>query len=112
MITYKPGDVIIVPFPFSDKAAVKPRPALIISTEAFCTTHARVLTLMITTAQRTQWPSDVPLQHYAQCGLPIASVVRMKFFTVEIALIKDRIGHAHPQDWKRAMQRLRAVVAK
>jgi len=31
MINYKRGDVILVPFPFSDQTTIKKRPAVIIS---------------------------------------------------------------------------------
>jgi len=31
MINYKRGDVVLVPFPFSDQTTIKKRPAVIIS---------------------------------------------------------------------------------
>lgn len=35
MTTYKFGDVILVPFPFTDQTAVKKRPAVVISSDTY-----------------------------------------------------------------------------
>ncbi|PIW85461.1 MAG: hypothetical protein COZ95_04435 [Nitrospirae bacterium CG_4_8_14_3_um_filter_50_41] len=35
MTIYKRGDVVLVPFPFSDQTATKKRPAIVISSSAY-----------------------------------------------------------------------------
>ena len=55
------GDVAIVPFPFTDIAIAKPRPALALSAAEANEANGATLFAMITTAQRSRWPSDIPL---------------------------------------------------
>lgn len=42
------GDVVLVPFPFSDQSATKQRPAVVISSDAYHREHADVLLIAIT----------------------------------------------------------------
>ena len=50
MPTYSPGDVVVVPFPFSDREASKRRPALVCSATAFNDSSHHLVLAMITTA--------------------------------------------------------------
>ena len=54
-------DVVVVPFPFTDRRTVKRRPALIVSAANFNQAHEQSILTMITTARR-DWPSDVVIQ--------------------------------------------------
>jgi mRNA interferase MazF len=93
------GDVIVVPFPFTDRRASKRRPALVLS--AASTFNARAghaVMAMITSATHAPWPLDVAISDLAAAGLPAPSVVRMKLFTLDERLILDRIGHLATKD--------------
>jgi mRNA interferase MazF len=92
MTVYEPFDVVVVPFPFTDKAKQKPRPALVISSRAFNADHSHVILLMIATAARTQWPSDIPIAGLNDAGLLTAPVVRLKCFTLEESMAARKIG--------------------
>ena len=35
MITYKRGDIVLVPFPFSNQTATKKRPAVVVSSSLY-----------------------------------------------------------------------------
>lgn len=45
MTVYDPYNVVVVPFPFTDKAKQKPRPALVISSRAFNANQGHVILL-------------------------------------------------------------------
>lgn len=48
MITYERGDVIIVPFPFSDQTTIKKRPAAIISSDVYNNSCSDIVIIAIT----------------------------------------------------------------
>lgn len=98
MPSYSPGDVVVVPFPFSDRAASKRRPALVCSTAAFNERSQHLVLAMITTAAHTQWPGDVRIRDLKPTLLPVSSIVRWKLFTLDVSLVLRRAGALSVRD--------------
>jgi mRNA interferase MazF len=98
MATYKQFDVVVVPFPFTDKTAIKKRPALVLSSELFNSGIRHSLMAMITTASHSAWPLDIAIADLKNAGLKVPSIVRMKLFTIDHALIQKHIGYLSLQD--------------
>jgi mRNA interferase MazF len=48
MTTYKFGDIILVPFPFTDQTSTKKRPAVVISSEEYNSSRADLIIMAIT----------------------------------------------------------------
>ena len=109
LLTSNPGDVVIVPFPFTDREASKRRPALVCSSEKFNRQAQHLVLAMITTSTHTPWPGDVPLGDLKSAGLPEASVVRWKLFTLDASFVLKRAGKLSARD--RAACRARQPVA-
>jgi len=88
------GDVVIVPFPFTDGPETKRRPALVISPSGFNRASGHTIMAMITAADHSSWPGDVPLDREAsdQLGLTKPCIIRMKFFTIDNRLIIRAVG--------------------
>ena len=107
---YEAYDVVVVPFPFSDRAASKRRPALVISdARAFNTPAGHSVLAMITSQKHAPWPLDVPISDLRTAGLPSASRVRMKLFTLDPQLIlrkAGRLGEADRLEMKEMLSRL------
>lgn len=93
-----PGDVVIVPFPFTDREASKRRPALVCSSREFTEQSRHVVLAMITTSTAESWPGDVPIKDLAAAGLPERSTVRWKLFTLDASLIIRRAGELGQSD--------------
>lgn len=92
-------DVVVVPFPFTDKAAVKRRPALVISSASVFDRRANHSVMaMITSADNAPWPLDAPLANLAAAGLPSPSVVRMKLFTLDHRFVIRKSGRLAARD--------------
>jgi mRNA interferase MazF len=84
MPTFKQGDVIKVPFPYTDRPTRQSRPALVVSGENLEGEHGLLWVVMITSAENRGWRGDVPVDNLALAGLPVPSAVR----TAKIATIE------------------------
>jgi mRNA interferase MazF len=104
------GDVAIVPFPFTDMALAKPRPALVLSTQKANGESGNTIFAMITTAAKSHWPTDVPLADATGAGLTAASLVRLKLFTLDNRLVTRTIGALSSRDRKSVREMLKGVV--
>jgi len=105
------GDIAIVPFPFTDLALAKPRPALALSAHKSNADSGNTIFAMITTAARSHWPSDVPLVAPAVAGLTAASLVRLKLFTLDNRLVSRRIGALSSRDRQAVRRMFKNVIA-
>ncbi|NJM30175.1 MAG: hypothetical protein HC855_08780, partial [Rhizobiales bacterium] len=72
----RPGDIVIVPFPYADQLAEKRRPALVVSAEPFNARHGLAWVTMITSAANAHWDGDVTIADHAAAGLPAPSIIR------------------------------------
>ena len=85
MAAFSVGDVVKVPFPYTDRQTRQWRPALVVAAGALTTGHGLIWVLMITSAENRPWPGDVPFD-FAAAGLPSPSVVRTaKIATLDAA---------------------------
>jgi len=91
-VTYERWDVVVVPFPFTDAAQARRRPAVVLSGPDSLGTVGHATMAMITSAGNPPWPLDVPLADLDVAGLPAASVVRMKLFTLDLRFVRWKIG--------------------
>ena len=96
-MTCEPLDVVAVPFPFTDRPAVKRRPALVVSSASFNHAHAQSILAMITSA-RSAWPSDIAIRDWRQAGLHVPCRVRLKLFTLDDALLVRKLGALSKRD--------------
>lgn len=95
---FEPFDVVVVPFPFSDREAERRRPAVIVSSLDFNATHDQSVLAMITTASGGEWPSDIAIRDWNEAGLSVPCKVRLKLFTLDGALILRRAGALSDRD--------------
>ena len=86
MQTFERGDVIKVPFPYTDRATRQSRPALVVSTARLKDLHGLLWVVMITSAENRGWPDDVPVTNLKMAGLPSPSLIRSaKIATIDAA---------------------------
>lgn len=109
-MSYERFDVVVVPFPFTDKPNAKRRPALVLSSaKVFNKKAGHSVMAMITSAQNDPWPLDVEITDLSSAGLPAPSVVRMKLFTLDHRLIISKAGVLLEKDRERVAEVLAAL---
>lgn len=97
---YKRGDVLLIPFPFSDLSSSKQRPALVISSEAFHLHSSDIVVCAIT----SQAPARLGAFEYllskadlAGAGLPKLSKVKCgKIVTLDSRIVRKKLGQITP----------------
>jgi len=111
MVTFEAFDVVVVPFPFTDRSSSKRRPALVISdATSFNNRAGQSVLAMITSARHSDWPLDVEITDLDSAGLPASSVVRMKLFTLDNQLVLRKAGTLAEDDQQRVSRALRKLL--
>jgi mRNA interferase MazF len=112
MTTFRRGDVVLVPFPFTDLSSAKQRPALVVSPDAWNASQSDVMLVALT----SQIPASVPngevlltSEDLRSGGLPKPTLGRpTKLVTIHQALIRKRLGNVTDSTLSRVLVRLRA----
>jgi mRNA interferase MazF len=111
-MSFAPFDIVVVPFPYSDRLAEKRRPALVVSDPRLETASGLIWVAMVTSAGRPVAFGDVPLSDMVAAGLPAASTVRAgKLATVEPSRVLRRAGTLGPADQAAVEAALKACAA-
>lgn len=86
MAAFRQGDVVKVPFPYTDRSTRQSRPALVVSVGPMEVSHKLVWVVMITSAENRGWSGDVPISDLSLAGLPAPSLIRTaKIATIDAA---------------------------
>ena len=101
MTTYSQGQVVLIPFPFTDLTTVKQRPAVILSSDTYNRTHPDLILVAITSQIPVRLkPDEYHLSSLEQkvAGLPKPSIVRLgKIVTISQQLIQKTVGNLPPK---------------
>jgi mRNA interferase MazF len=93
MTDYRKWDIILVPFPFTDLTTSKKRPALVVSPDSYNRSGPDLVIAFITSrTDVSQRPGDHRIRSWKESGLPKASLLRMKFATIDCEIVEKKIG--------------------
>ena len=111
MTGYEFGDLLLVPFPFTDQSAVKRRPAVVVSSTAYHQTRPDLLIMAVTSQQpSTLSVGEVQVQDWRAAGLLKPSVLKPVLTTVDPALVLKKLGRLTATDQAALRQALRAML--
>jgi mRNA interferase MazF len=97
MTRYRQGDVLLVPFPFTDQSGSKQRPAIVLSGDAYNRVHPDVI-LSPVTIQVVHAPDEVGLTDWQPAGLLKPSVVKPILSSFDTQLVRRKLGELSVTD--------------
>ncbi len=109
-MAYAKGDVVLVPFPFTNLSAAHVRPAVVVSSEDYNARSSDLIVAMVTSQPQTG-PTDYGLQDWQEAGLIYPSWVRAKLATLEQRLVQFSPGRVSTRDAIAVEMRLRWALA-
>jgi len=99
MTLYKRGDIVLVPFPFSDQTATKKRPAVVISSSPYNESSRDIVILAVTSKiERPSAFGESRIEDWRDAGLLKPSAVKPAISTIEQALVLKKLGRLSPKD--------------
>jgi mRNA interferase MazF len=108
-VTCDAWEVVVVPFPFTDRATTKRRPALVLSRERF-NRYGHSVLAMITSASHEPWAGDTLIVDLDATGLKTPSLVRLKLFTVDNRFIARNVGTLDATDREAVSKQMTAFI--
>lgn len=110
-MAYRRGDVLLVPFPFSDLSSTKVRPALVVSSAAYHRSEPDLI-LAAVTSRLPATPNllDYELTDWRAAGLRYPSALKPVLFTLDPARVLYRVGALTSRDQSEVDQRLRLAL--
>jgi mRNA interferase MazF len=105
------GDVIVVPFPFTDQTTIKRRPAVVISSERYNRERPDLILMAITSQMRpAPTVGEASVVQWQAAGLLKPSVIKPLITTIEATLVIRQLGALVADDQKALRQALAAVI--
>jgi mRNA interferase MazF len=108
--SYQSGDVVAVPFPYSDRFAEKRRPALVVSNQKL-SAEGMIWLVMITSAKNSGGHFDQRVDDLARAGLTSPSIIRpTKIACLEPSRILRRLGEVAEPEMQSVLENARSFL--
>jgi mRNA interferase MazF len=99
MTGYDFGDVLLVPFPFTDQTGAKQRPAVVVNSARYQRERPDLILMPITSQNQSSTRfGDVPIADIGAAGLLMPGVIKPILFTMEAKLIRKSLGRLADDD--------------
>lgn len=111
MTGYRFGDVVLVPFPFSDGVGIKKRPAVVVSPLAYQKARPDAILMAITSRLREPLGyGEALIDDWQAAGLLKPSLLKPLLFTLEQSGIVRRLGALTEDDRHRLDFTLKQII--
>lgn len=105
MTSYNKGDVILIPFPFSDLSGTKKRPVVVLA----AVPHRKELVcMMLTSTDKVDAKVDYPIKNTEKAGLLFNPTFARtsKLFTTTELLVNRKLGQLDSRDLKEIINKV------
>ena len=108
---YDQGDIVLIPFPYSDLSASEQRPALIISNHLINKTEDRICCLVTRNFRKEDL--SIKREDFKSGALPFNSFVRPhRIFTIHHAIIKKKLCTINDRFHNKVIAKLNEYITK
>ena len=111
MTDFEFGDIVLVPFPFTDQSSIKKRPAVVVSSATYNRDRPDIIILAVTS--QIAAPSQMGtflVQDWKAAGLLKPSVVKPIITTLQKTLVKKKLGRLVSQDLQSLQNALQSIL--
>jgi mRNA interferase MazF len=99
MTAYERGDVVLVPFPFTDQTTTKKRPAVVISSNNYNNASPDIVIMAITSrTEKTFGIGECMIKNWNEAGLLKPSSIKPAISTIEQKLVLKKLGKLSSED--------------
>lgn len=99
MTTYERGDIVLVPFPFSNQTATKKRPAVVISSSLYNEKTNDIVIIAVTSKVEINTAvGECLIVEWQSAGLLKPSAVKPAISTIEQVLVLKKLGSLSAND--------------
>jgi mRNA interferase MazF len=111
MPAYAFGDIVLVPFPFTDQSTTKRRPAVVVSSPAYNRERPDLILMAVTSQVRpAAGIGEVTVREWQAAGLLKPSAIKPVLTTVERGLVIRRLGQLNDADREALRQAIQAIL--
>jgi len=113
MTDYKFGDIVLVPFPFTDQTTTKKRPAVIVSSNLYNQNRPDIVIMAVTSQSHgSGYFGDIRIPNWQPAGLLKPSVIKPILTTVEKSLVIRKLGSITDNDRTALNEGLRSILGE
>ena len=110
-MAFQKGDVVLVPFPFSDLSATKVRPAVVVSSALYQASEPDIVLAALTSKTgAASGPLDYMLRDWHVAGLRLPSALKPVLFTLDPRRVLYHVGQITARDMVQIDRRLRQAL--
>ncbi|MCO6412629.1 MAG: type II toxin-antitoxin system PemK/MazF family toxin [Thiogranum sp.] len=111
MTSFKFGDIILVPFPFTDQSRSKKRPAVIISSTNYNSERPDLIIMAVTSQlKQSHTFGEVIVENWQSAGLLKPSAIKPVITTIEKRLVIKAMGRLNADDCAALKESLQAIL--
>lgn len=108
---YNFGDLVLVPFPFTDQSGTKKRPAVVVSSAVYNSARRDLVLMAVTSQVRAALGvGEVAVVEWKQAGLLKSSVIKPVLTTVEKGLVLRKLGRLEQPDRSALQDAVRIIL--
>lgn len=99
MTNYNRGDIVLVPFPFSNQTTTKKRPAVIVSSDVYNNASSDIVIMAITDKiDKPLLIGECLIEDWQAAGLLKPSAIKQAISTIEQTLVLKKLGRLSSKD--------------